>query len=143
MWFGYFTLTDNPPAYGAARRDPNALLNDVYAECILAEELGFNSVWVPEHHFGFFGCLPTPAVYLAHLAAKTSRIRLAPATVLLPCNQPLRVAEEYAMLDLLSHGGPSFPLGAVMINGSTTPLRFHLMKAERDSTRKCISCARR
>jgi len=111
MWFGYFTLTDNPPAYGAARRDPNALLNDVYAECILAEELGFNSVWVPEHHFGFFGCLPTPAVYLAHLAAKTSRIRLAPATVLLPCNQPLRVAEEYAMLDLLSHGRAIFSAG--------------------------------
>ncbi|MDH3598719.1 MAG: LLM class flavin-dependent oxidoreductase [Candidatus Tectomicrobia bacterium] len=111
MRFGYFTLTDNPPAYGAARRDPNALLNDVHAECILAEELGFNSVWVPEHHFGLFGCLPTPAVYLAHLAAKTSRIRLAPATVLLPCNQPLRVAEEYAMLDLLSNGRAIFSAG--------------------------------
>ena len=111
MRFGYFTLTDNPPAYGAARRDPNALLNDVYAQCILAEELGFNSVWVPEHHFGFFGCLPTPAVYLAHLAAKTRRIRLAPATVLLPCNQPLRVAEEYAMLDFLSNGRAIFSAG--------------------------------
>ena len=111
MKFGYFTLTDNPPAYGAAQRDPNQLVLDVLEEAILAETLGFNSAWVPEHHFGLFGCLPTPAVFLAHLAAKTTRIKLAPATVLLPCNQPLRVAEEYAMLDLLSQGRAIFSAG--------------------------------
>ena len=86
-------------------------LREVLAEALLAEALGFNSVWVPEHHFGLFGCLPTPAVFLAHVAAKTTRIKLAPATVLLPCNQPLRVAEEYAMLDLLSDGRAIFSAG--------------------------------
>lgn len=111
MRFGYFTLTDNPPAYGAARRPPDQFLLEVLNEALLAEELGFNSVWVPEHHFGLFGCLPTPAVFLAHVAAKTQRIKLAPATVLLPCNQPLRVAEEFAMLDLLSHGRAVFSAG--------------------------------
>ena len=70
----------------------------------LAEELGYHSAWVPEHHFGLFGCLPAPAVFLAHLAAHTKRVKLAPATVLLPCNHPLRVAEEFALLDLLSNG---------------------------------------
>ena len=111
MQFGYFTLTDTPPAYGAARRNPQQFLREVLQEALLAEELGFNSVWVPEHHFGLFGCLPTPAVFLAHVAAKTTRIRLAPATVLLPCNQPLRVAEEYAMLDVLSDGRAIFSAG--------------------------------
>src|SRR5919108_2937550 len=111
MRFGYFTLTDNPPAYGARRRDPNRFLLDVLEEALLAEELGFHSVWVPEHHFGLFGCLPTPAVFLAHVAARTQRVRLAPATVLLPCNQPLRVAEEFAMLDLLSDGRAIFSAG--------------------------------
>jgi alkanesulfonate monooxygenase SsuD/methylene tetrahydromethanopterin reductase-like flavin-dependent oxidoreductase (luciferase family) len=111
MRFGYFTLTDNPPAYGARRRDPNQLLLEVLQEALLAEELGLNSVWVPEHHFGLFGCLPTPAVFLAHVAARTQRIKLAPATVLLPCNQPLRVAEEFAMLDLLSQGRAVFSAG--------------------------------
>ena len=111
MRFGYFTLTDNPPAYGARRRDPNQLLLEVLQETLLAEELGLNSVWVPEHHFGLFGCLPTPAVFLAHVAARTQRIKLAPATVLLPCNQPLRVAEEFAVLDLLSQGRAVFSAG--------------------------------
>src|SRR5262249_50377815 len=111
MQFGYFTLTDTPPAYGTERRNPQQFLREVLDEALLAEALGFNSVWVPEHHFGLFGCLPTPAVFLAHVAAKTTRIKLAPATVLLPCNQPLRVAEEYAMLDLLSDGRAIFSAG--------------------------------
>src|SRR5213592_3465721 len=76
MHFGYFTLTDTPPAYGAGRRNPQQFLREVLQEALLAEELGFNSVWVPEHHFGLFGCLPTPAVFLAHVAAKTTRIKL-------------------------------------------------------------------
>lgn len=111
MKFGYFTLTDNPPAYGADRRDPNRFLCEVLRECQVAEELGYNSAWVPEHHFGLFGCLPAPAVFLSHLAAQTTRIKLAPATVLLPCHHPLRVAEDFALLDLLSQGRTVFSAG--------------------------------
>jgi alkanesulfonate monooxygenase SsuD/methylene tetrahydromethanopterin reductase-like flavin-dependent oxidoreductase (luciferase family) len=108
---GYFTLTDNPPSYGADRRDANQFLREVLAESVLAEELGFASVWLPEHHFGLFGCLPTPALYLAHLAAKTRRVKLAPGTVVLPINQPLRLAEEFLSLDLLSDGRAIFCAG--------------------------------
>lgn len=111
MRFGYFTLTDTPPGYGARRRDPNQFLGEVLAECLHAEGIGLHSVWLPEHHFGLFGCLPAPAVFLAHLAAKTTRVKLAPATVLLPCNHPLRVAEEFALLDLLSQGRVVFSAG--------------------------------
>ncbi len=111
MKFGYFTLTDNPPAYGVNRRDPNQFLCEVLRECQVAEELGYNSAWVPEHHFGLFGCLPAPAVFLSHLAAQTNRIKLAPATVLLPCHHPLRVAEDFALLDLLSQGRAVFSAG--------------------------------
>jgi alkanesulfonate monooxygenase SsuD/methylene tetrahydromethanopterin reductase-like flavin-dependent oxidoreductase (luciferase family) len=66
---------------------------------------------VPEHHFGFFGCLPAPATLLAYVAAKTKRIQLAPATVLLPCDHPVRVAENFALLDLLSNGRAVFSAG--------------------------------
>jgi len=111
MKFGYFTLTDNPPAYGAQRRDPNQFLREVLEECQVAEELSYNSAWVPEHHFGFFGCLPAPATFLAYVAAKTKRIKLAPATVLLPCDHPVRVAENFALLDLLSNGRAVFSAG--------------------------------
>lgn len=111
MDFGYFTLTDNAIGYGDRRRDHGEFLRSVVEDAILAEELGYDSVWLPEHHFGLFGVMPTPAQCLAYVAAKTSRIRLAPATVLLPCTQPLRTAEEYAVLDVLSNGRAVFSAG--------------------------------
>ena len=111
MKFGYFTLTDNPPSYGDRRQDANQLLLDTIEQAVAAERLGFNSVWLPEHHFGGFGVMPTPSQCLAYVAARTERVMLAPATVLLPCNQPLRAAEEFATLDLLSNGRAIFSAG--------------------------------
>src|SRR5438477_9324071 len=109
--FGYFTLSDNSTGYGARRRDPGELIKEVVDQAILAESLGYSSAWLPEHHFGLFGVLPTPAQALTYIAAKTSRLRLAAATVVLPCNQPLRAAEEWAVLDLLSNGRAIFSAG--------------------------------
>src|SRR6267378_6367717 len=109
--FGYFTLSDNSVGYGERRRDPGQLIKDVVNQAIAAEGLGYTSAWLPEHHFGFFGVLPTPAQALTFIAARTTRLRLAPATVLLPCTQPLRTAEEYAVLDLLSDGRAIFSAG--------------------------------
>ena len=111
MKFGYFTLTDNSPGYGAQRRDPNQLLLEVAEECVEAEAMGYNSAWVPEHHFARFGVLPSPAMFLAHVAARTKRIKLGPATVVLPLNHPLRVVEEFNLLDVLSHGRAVFSAG--------------------------------
>src|SRR6266700_1530315 len=113
MKFGYFTLTDNSPGYGAQRRDPNQLLLEVADECVEAEAMGYNSAWVPEHHFARFGVLPSPAMFLAHVAARTKRIKLGPATVVLPLNHPLRVVEEFNLLDVLSHGRPGLRRGRV------------------------------
>ena len=64
MKLGYFTLTDNPPAYGLDRKDPSRLLEEVMAQCLHAEDIGLNSVWVPEHYFGLFGVLPSAPVFL-------------------------------------------------------------------------------
>lgn len=111
MKFGYFTLTDNPDVYGDERKDPNQMVRDLVEQCVYAEELGFNSVWVPEHHFGVFGILPSPSMLLAHVASKTKRVKLAPATVLLPTSHPIRMAEEYALLDVLSDGRAIFSAG--------------------------------
>ncbi|MFD6440870.1 LLM class flavin-dependent oxidoreductase [Peribacillus sp. NPDC060186] len=111
MKIGYFTLTDNPIEYGKTRKDPNQMILDLAEQCIYAEDLGFNSVWVPEHHFSALGVLPSPSMFLGHIAAKTKRIKLAPATVLLPASHPIRMAEEYALLDLLSNGRAIFSAG--------------------------------
>jgi alkanesulfonate monooxygenase SsuD/methylene tetrahydromethanopterin reductase-like flavin-dependent oxidoreductase (luciferase family) len=109
--FGYFTLSDNSVGYGERRRDPGELIKEVVKQAIAAEALGYHSAWLPEHHFGLFGVLPTPAQALTFIAARTSRLRLAPATVLLPCTQPIRTAEEYAVLDVLSEGRAIFSAG--------------------------------
>jgi alkanesulfonate monooxygenase SsuD/methylene tetrahydromethanopterin reductase-like flavin-dependent oxidoreductase (luciferase family) len=109
--FGYFTLSDNSTGYAERRKNPNTLIKEVIDQAIASEALGFASAWLPEHHFGAFGVLPTPAQALTYIAAKTNRIKLAPATVLLPCTQPIRTAEEFALLDLLSDGRAIFSAG--------------------------------
>jgi natural product biosynthesis luciferase-like monooxygenase protein len=69
-----------------------------------AEEIGFDSVWPAEHHFSEYGLCASPALSLAAIARTTKRIRLGTGVVVLPFNHPVRVAEDYAMLDLLSGG---------------------------------------
>jgi alkanesulfonate monooxygenase SsuD/methylene tetrahydromethanopterin reductase-like flavin-dependent oxidoreductase (luciferase family) len=111
MKLGYFTLTDNPPAYGDRRRDPQQILREVVEQCVEAEAMGFSSCWVPEHHLGLFGVLPSSSMFLANVAARTSKIRLGPATVLLPAQHPLRAVEEFNLLDVLSDGRAIFSAG--------------------------------
>jgi len=109
--FGYFTLTDNPPAYGERRRDPNRFFHEVLEEAVHAEDIGLNSVWLPEHHFGLFGILGATSTALGYLAARTRKVLLAPATVVLPCSHPVQVAEQFCTLDQLSGGRAIFSAG--------------------------------
>ncbi|GAA3309013.1 putative FMN-dependent luciferase-like monooxygenase [Nonomuraea dietziae] len=70
-----------------------------------AEAHGFDSAWVAQHHFSESeGGLPAPLVFLAAVAARTSRIRLGTGIITLPLEHPVRVAEDTAVLDLLSGG---------------------------------------
>ena len=78
-----------------------------------AERLGFASAWVAQHHFSADeGGLPAPFVFLAQVAARTSRIRLGTGVVTLPLEDPVRVAEDAAVLDLLSDGRLEIGIGA-------------------------------
>ncbi len=70
-----------------------------------ADEHGFEAVWTPERHFHPFGGLyPNPAVLAAALAVSTRRVRIRAGSVVLPLHSPLRVAEEWAIVDNLSGG---------------------------------------
>jgi alkanesulfonate monooxygenase SsuD/methylene tetrahydromethanopterin reductase-like flavin-dependent oxidoreductase (luciferase family) len=109
MEFGYFTLSDN--RYENNSRTPEALVGEIFEQCLLAERLGFNSAWIGEHHFNLLGVNPCPNMLLAQLAGATKRIRLGPAVVLLPVHHPIHVAEEWATLDLLSGGRVDFAAG--------------------------------
>jgi putative FMN-dependent luciferase-like monooxygenase len=85
-----------------------------------AEELGFQTVWVAQHHFHEDeGGLPSPFVFLSHLAAQTSRIRLGTGVITLPLENVVRVAEDAIVTDLLSGGRLELGLGS-----GSTPASF-------------------
>jgi putative FMN-dependent luciferase-like monooxygenase len=70
-----------------------------------AERFGYDAAWVAQHHFHEHeGGLPSPFVFLGHLAARTSRIRLGTGIITLPLELPVRVAEDAIVLDLISGG---------------------------------------
>lgn len=100
---GYFTrLLDDV--------EPVVRYRNAIAQFVRAEELGFDTAWVAQHHFHRDeGGLPSPFVLLAQAAVQTSRIVLATGIVTLPLEEPLRVAEDAAVLSLLSDG--RFELG--------------------------------
>jgi putative FMN-dependent luciferase-like monooxygenase len=82
-------------------------------QIVHAERYGFDSAWVAQHHFdGDEGGLPAPFVFLAHVAARTSRIRLGTGIVTLPLDEPVRVAEDAAVFDLVSNGRLELGLGS-------------------------------
>jgi putative FMN-dependent luciferase-like monooxygenase len=82
-------------------------------QIVHAERHGFESAWVAQHHFdGDEGGLPAPFVFLAHVAARTSRIRLGTGIVTLPLDEPVRVAEDAAVFDLISNGRLELGLGS-------------------------------
>lgn len=76
-----------------------------------AESLGFDSVWPAEHHFSEYGYCASPQVSLAAVAARTKRIRLGTGVVVLPFHNPIRVAEDFAFLDLMSDGRVDLGVG--------------------------------
>ncbi|MDX3227985.1 non-ribosomal peptide synthetase/type I polyketide synthase [Streptomyces sp. ME19-01-6] len=85
-----------------ADRDKYALIMEA-AE--FADRHGFHALWFPERHFNSFGALfPNPSVLAAALAARTSRVRLQAGSVVLPLHHPVRVAEEWSVVDNISGG---------------------------------------
>ena len=109
MKFGYFTLSDN--GYRDNPRTANQFVSDIVSEAVEADRLGYHSAWIGEHHFSTLGVLSCPDLALAWIAARTKTIRLAPAVTVLPLHHPIRVAEQWASLDLLSGGRVDFAAG--------------------------------
>ena len=82
-------------------------------QIVHAEKHGFDTAWVAQHHFHEDeGGLPAPFVFLAQAAARTSKIRLGTGIVTLPLENPVRVAEDAAVLDLLSGGRLELGVGS-------------------------------
>ena len=103
MRFAAFT-TVAASAGGAA--NAAEMLDNLRQQTVLAEELGFEVMWLGEHHFGPYGIgdLPNPILLGADLAARTSRIRIGQMANIAPWWHPIRLAEDLAILDNLTEG---------------------------------------
>jgi alkanesulfonate monooxygenase SsuD/methylene tetrahydromethanopterin reductase-like flavin-dependent oxidoreductase (luciferase family) len=103
--------------FGGARTDPGEQAADsqIYSDYIdyicEAEQLGFHSVFLVEHHFTGFGQVSATLNFLTYLAAKTTTMRLGTAVLVLPWHNPALLAEQAATLDLLSNGRFDFGVG--------------------------------
>jgi alkanesulfonate monooxygenase SsuD/methylene tetrahydromethanopterin reductase-like flavin-dependent oxidoreductase (luciferase family) len=104
--FGTYYFLQAPPG-----RSDADILRDEVDQMVLSEELGFDSIWLTEHHYADYGLSSAPSVLLATVAARTQRIRLAIAVYVIPFHNPLRLAEETATLDILSGGRLTVGLG--------------------------------
>lgn len=109
MRYGLFHL---PSLSLADRAEGAERLHAIVEQSIYAEELGFDSVWLAEHHFhSFGGNMSSPPVIGAAIAQRTVKIGIGTAVILLPYHNPLRIAEDYATLDCLSRGRLEFGIG--------------------------------
>jgi natural product biosynthesis luciferase-like monooxygenase protein len=100
MEFGVLNFFEHPAGGKTEHRIFKEQLDTLRA----AEEVGFDYIWAPEHHFTEYGFCASPMLTLAAMASVTKRVRLGSAVVVLPFNDPVRVAEEGAMVDLMSDG---------------------------------------
>ncbi|NMH97947.1 LLM class flavin-dependent oxidoreductase [Pseudonocardia acidicola] len=107
MRFGMLSICDNDPAQRSNQQFYAELLDQI----VLAEELGYEDFWIAEHHYSNYGVVPSPAVLLSAAAARTSRIGLGCGVSILPFHDPVQVAEDYAMVDLISNGRLVFGAG--------------------------------
>lgn len=110
MRFGIFSVADHYPR--ELRRSATELYGELRDQAEAADALGFDSFWIAEHHFHEYGAVPRPPVWLAAAAQRTRRIRLGSAVVVLPFDNPLRTAEDYAMVDMLSGGRLNLGVGS-------------------------------
>jgi len=104
----YFDLRNPPPWL----QDPARLYAFTLELCEEAERLGAASVWLSEHHLFDDGYLPQPLTFAAAVAARTTRVRIGTAVLLAPLRSAVQIAEEVAVVDLVSDGRVDLGLGA-------------------------------
>lgn len=106
MKFGIMNLF--PVSEGSS---DHQVLRDTLDEIQLADELGFDSVWLAEHHFSQYGILGSPLHFGMAIAERTQQITIGTAVLVIPLHDPLRLAEDIAALDVLSGGRVSIGVG--------------------------------
>jgi alkanesulfonate monooxygenase SsuD/methylene tetrahydromethanopterin reductase-like flavin-dependent oxidoreductase (luciferase family) len=122
MRVGYTTIfqgSGNPS-------DDQRVYTDELRLCDLAEPLGFEAIWATEHHFTSYTMCPDPVQFLSYMAGRTKNILLGSGAVIMPWHDPVRVAEQVTVLDLMSNGrfifGMGRGLGRIEFEGLRIPM---------------------
>jgi alkanesulfonate monooxygenase SsuD/methylene tetrahydromethanopterin reductase-like flavin-dependent oxidoreductase (luciferase family) len=110
MDFGLIWPFRNPPI-GETRRSTVDVYHDSLDEIVAAEEMGYSSAWLTEHHFTEDDYLPSVMPALAAAAVRTSTIRIGTYVLQSPLHEPVRLAEDAAVVDVLSKGRLDLALG--------------------------------
>ena len=98
--------------FGFIPTEGGGFYREALEEVLLGEELGFDSVWIEEHHGIKDHYWPSPLMVLAGWATRTERLQLGTDVLVLPFYQPAKIAEDAAMLDVMSDG--RFTLGVAI-----------------------------
>lgn len=126
MRFSLFALLDQPPG-----KDPVRIFEESVEQAVAGEELGYHGFWLAEHHWTDYGICPSPPVLGAAIAARTQKIRIGVGVAILPYHDPRRLAEDYAMLDVLSNGRLDLGVGR-----GYAPLEFNGFGVPMDESRE-------
>ncbi len=132
---GLDTFGDVTPAPDGTLKPQAAVIRDVLAEAVLADEVGVDFIGLGEHHRSDFA-ISAPDVILAAIAAKTQRIRLGSAVTVLSSDDPIRVFQRFSTLDALSNGRAEVILGRGSFTESFPLFGFPLSDYETLFTQK-------
>jgi alkanesulfonate monooxygenase SsuD/methylene tetrahydromethanopterin reductase-like flavin-dependent oxidoreductase (luciferase family) len=99
MRFGVFLLGDKPPGM-----PDKQVFDNLLEEARWADELGYDAVWLAEHHFSPYGMIASLPVAAAAIAAATRRVRIGTACIVPAFHHPINLAEQIAMVDVISGG---------------------------------------
>lgn len=126
MKFGLFQSVQLPEPKQQVRYYQDAL-----EQVLRAEQLGYHSVWVTEHHFSRHGIVSATLSFLAYLAGVTKTMRLGTGVAVLPFHNPIQLAEQAATVDLLSGGRLDFGIGRGFQWGEFHKLNIPMDEASR------------
>ena len=108
MDFGVFILAQQRGYH----QTPQQVIHNSIEQTVTAEQAGFTNAWYAEHHFNNYSLSPSPLMMVAHMAAKTQRIRLGTAVCILPLYQPARFLAEVGFADIVSNGRLDLGVGS-------------------------------
>lgn len=123
MRFGMYYFLQRPP--GTKEAD---IIRTEVDQMVFAEELGYDSVWLTEHHFADYGLSSAPSVLASTVLARTTRLHVGLAVYVLPFHDPIRWAEEMATLDILARG--RFTVGIGRGNRPTEFVGYRIPQTE-------------